>query len=162
MCFDGSRSLTLCKRQGALSQWYLIFKPQIRPKAIQGVLVRESGIAVGMYDPTYLQYPYNEGQKFNQLTGEIYATGLSVRSTLIGTALMRHNDRYLELSEWLHRKLRTKVFPKIKQMTVAPAAKRRKENQAFLRQQLVKWPSRSTSTNLFTCDHWVWTSLSFQ
>jgi len=112
---------------------YIIFKPQIRPKAIQGILVRESGIAIGMYDTTYLQYPFNEGQKFNQLSGELYATGLSGSLNIDRNSFNETDDRYLDLANWLHKKLNEKVFPKIKKLQSGPAAKRRKENQDFLK-----------------------------
>jgi hypothetical protein len=112
---------------------YIIFKPQIRPKTMQGVLIRESGVAVGMYDSTYLQYPFNEGQKFNQLTGELYATGLSGALNIDRNSFNETDDRYLRLAEWLHGKLRQEVFPEIKRLQSGPAAKRRRENQAILK-----------------------------
>jgi hypothetical protein len=115
---------------------YLIFKPQIRPKAIQGILVRESGVAVGLYDTTYLQYPFYEGYKFNQLTGELYASGLSGALNIDRNSFNETDDRYVQLSVWLHAKLQKEVFPKIKQIQKAPAAKRRQENQAFLKRIL--------------------------
>ena len=124
--YDGTR------KAGPTVSGYLIFKPQIRPKTMQGILVREGGVAVGMYDTTYLQYPYNEGQKFNQLTGELYATGLSGALNIDRNSFNETDDRYLRLADWLHNKLREEVFPKIKRIQSAPAAKRRQENQAFL------------------------------
>jgi hypothetical protein len=56
---------------------YLMYKRQIRPRIMAGVLLREGGVAIGSYDTTYLQYPYNEGLKFTQLTGELFVEGLS-------------------------------------------------------------------------------------
>ena len=112
---------------------YLLFKPRIRPKALQGVLLREAGVAVGLYDTTYLEYPYNEGYKFNQLTGEVYAHGLSGALNIDRNSFNQTDDRYLALCDWLHTKLRTEVFPKIKELQSQPKARRRAENQRLLK-----------------------------
>ena len=115
---------------------YLIFKPQIRPKAMQGVLVREGGVAIGTYDTTYLEYPYNEGQKFNQLTGELFASGLSGALNIDRNSFNQTDDRYLGLCGWFHDKLRTEVFPEFKKIQSQPAAKRRQENRMLVKRAL--------------------------
>jgi len=118
---------------GPTASCYLIYKARIRPKMLQGVLVRESGIAVGMYDTTYLEYPFNEGQKFNQLTGEIFAVGLAGALNIDRNSFNQTDDRYLKLCEWFHRKLNKNVFSKIKKIQQGPEATRRTENRDFLR-----------------------------
>jgi hypothetical protein len=113
---------------------YLLYKRRIRPKFLQGVLVRESGVAVGMYDTTYLQYPFNEGQKFNQLSGELFATGLSGALNIDRNSFNESDAAYLALSKWFHGKLQQDVFPAIKKLQKSPAAKRRRQNiEALLR-----------------------------
>ncbi len=116
---------------------YLIYKRRIRPKAMQGVLVREDGVAVGLYDTTYLHYPFNEGQKFNQLTGEIYATGLSGALNIDRNSFNETDDTYLSLCRWFHKKLREEgVFTRLKQMQSSPEASRRSENRVMVQETL--------------------------
>jgi hypothetical protein len=119
------------------SSGYLIYKRRIRPKAIQGVLVRDDGVAVGLYDTTYLRYPFNEGQKFNQLTGEIYATGLSGALNIDRNSFNETDDTYLSLCKWFHKKLREEgVFTRLKQLQSSPEASRRSENRAIVQETL--------------------------
>jgi len=112
---------------------YLIYKRRIRPKAIQGILVREAGVAIGLYDTTYLHYPFNEGQKFNQLTGEIFAAGLSGALNIDRNSFNETDDAYIALCTWFHRKLRDEgVFTRLKQLQSSPQASRRVENRALI------------------------------
>lgn len=107
---------------------YLMYKRQIRPRFIAGVLVREGGIAIGSYDTTYLQYPYNEGVKFTQLTGELFAESLSGAINIDRNSFNETDDAYLALANWFHTKLQTEVFPKIKEISKEVSAKPRAEN----------------------------------
>ena len=115
-------------KKGPRASCYLVYKARVRPKVMQGILVRESGIAVGTYDTTFLQYPFNEGQKFNQLTGEIYASGLSGALNIDRNSFNETDDRFVALSRWLHKKLRMEVFPKIKELQKDPQSSRRRQN----------------------------------
>lgn len=108
---------------------YLIHKGRIRPKSMQGVLIRESGVAVGLYDATYMEYPFNEGHKFNQLSGEIFAEGLSGALNIDRNSFNETDDRYLSLSSWLHEKLQKEVFPAIKKLQKLPGSSKREANK---------------------------------
>ncbi len=120
------------KRGGPRASGYLIYKRRIRPKAIQGILIREGGVAIGLYDPTYLEYPYNEGQKFNQMTGELYVEGLSGALNIDRNSFNETDDRYLDLCQWFHEKLRKEVFSKLKVLQKDPQSRQRRENQRLL------------------------------
>jgi len=104
------------------SSGYLIYKRRVRPKALQGILVREGGVAIGSYDTTYLHYPFKEGQKFNQLTGEIYVDGLAGALNIDRNSFNETDDLYIALSKWVHRKLQKKVFTRIKELQSSPGA----------------------------------------
>jgi len=108
---------------------YLLYKRRIRPKLLQGLLIRENGVAIGPYDPTYLRYPFNEGQKFNQITGEIYAEGLSGALNIDRNSFNETDDTYIALSSWIHKKLQKDVFSRIKELQSSPASFRRSENR---------------------------------
>lgn len=107
---------------------YLIYKRQIRPRMMQGLLIREGGIAIGLYDTTYLQYPYYEGFKFNQLSGELFVEGLSGALNIDRNSFNETDDAYIALASWLHGKLQKEVFPKIKEIGREVSAKPRAEN----------------------------------
>lgn len=107
---------------------YLVYKRRIRPRIMAGILVREGGVAIGSYDTTYLQYPYNEGVKFTQLTGELFAEGLSGAINIDRNSFNETDDTYLGLANWFHIKLQNEVFPKIKQISKEVSAKPRAEN----------------------------------
>ncbi|MBS1687531.1 MAG: ATP-binding protein [Bacteroidetes bacterium] len=112
---------------------YLVYQPgtMIRPKAMQGILVRENAVAVGLYDTTFLGYPFNEGTKFNSLTGEIFASGLAGAMNIDRDSFNQTAEEYMALTEWFHKKLYTEVFPEIK-----------------LFQKTKESPSRTKSTTL--------------
>jgi ribosomal protein L28 len=100
--------------KGSKVSGYLVYKKRIRPKALQGILIREAGVAVGMHDLTFMEYPYHEGTKFEQLTGELFVEGLSGALNIDRSSFNETDDRYLDLMKWFHEKLNKNVFPKIK------------------------------------------------
>jgi len=93
---------------------YIIVKRRIRPKCMQGILIRETGVAIGMYDLTFLEYPYHEAAKFEQLTGELFVEGLSGALNIDRDSFNETDENYLALAGWFHKKLHDEVFPKIK------------------------------------------------
>ena len=115
---------------------YFLYKRRVRPRALQGLLVREGGVAIGTYDPTYLHYPFNEGQKFNQLTGEIYAKGLSGALNIDRNSFNETDDLFISLSRWVHSKLQKDVFSRIKELQSSPEASRRAENRQAIEDTL--------------------------
>jgi hypothetical protein len=115
---------------------YFLYKRRIRPRAMQGLLVRESGVAIGTYDATFLHYPFNEGQKFNQLTGEIYAEGLSGALNIDRNSFNETDDLFISLSKWVHLKLQKQVFSRIKELQSSPEASRRAENRQLIEDTL--------------------------
>ena len=76
--------------------------------------MREAGVAVGMYDLTFLEYPFHEAAKFEQLTGELFAEGLSGALNIDRNSFNETDDVYLDLVKWFHGKLNKEVFPQIK------------------------------------------------
>jgi hypothetical protein len=99
--------------KGKTVSGYMVYRQHIRPKSIQGILIREAGVAIGMYDSTFLEYPYHEGTKFEQLTGELFVEGLSSALNIDRNSFNETDDYYLGLVEWFHRKLHEEVFPSI-------------------------------------------------
>ncbi len=117
---------------------YLIFQPgtMIRPKSLQGCLIRENLVAVGLYDTTFLNYPFNEGNKFNSLTGEIYATGLSGAMNVDRDSFNQTAEEYVALTDWFHEKLYKEVFPDIKKFQQTKESPSRKKSSALVSEVL--------------------------
>ena len=113
---------------------FIVYQPgtMIRPKIMQGVLVRERGVSVGLYDGTFLNYPFNEGTKFNSLTGEIFAQGLSGAMNIDRDSFNQASTEYLEFTDWFHNKLYKVVFPFIKKYQQKKESPSRTKNQELL------------------------------
>jgi hypothetical protein len=101
--------------KGSYVSGYLINRQRIRPKSMQGILVRQDGVAIGGYDLTFLEYPYFEAAKFEQLTGELFVSGLSSAMNIDRNSFNETDDNYLALVKWFHGRLHDEVFKKIQQ-----------------------------------------------
>lgn len=133
------------KKNGNGVSGYLIYKRKIRPNMLQGILIRSGGVAIGLYDTTYLEYPFYEGFKFNQMTGELFVEGLAGALNIDRNSFNETDDNYIALANWLHAKLQSKVFPKIKVMGKEISAKPRAENIALVRSILTRLAQRTES-----------------
>jgi hypothetical protein len=109
---------------------YLIYQPgtMVRPKVQQGILVRENLVAVGLYDTTFLNYPFNEGTKFNSLTGELFCSGLAGAMNVDRDSFNQTAEEYVALTEWFHNKLYNEIFPDIKLFQKESASPARAKN----------------------------------
>lgn len=117
---------------------YVIYQPgtMIRPKPLQGALIRENSVSVGLYDTTFLSYPFNEGTKFNSLTSEIYASGLSGAMNVDRNSFNQTAEEYVALTEWYHKKLYEEVFPTIKSFQQTKEAPSRQKSTVLVKDVL--------------------------
>lgn len=91
-------------------------KPHLWPGELQGVQIRLRGVGIGGYDRTWMGYPFDEGLKFHQLTGELHVIDGLESALNIDRASFRETDpHYLTIRAWLWELLKTKIFPDIKQ-----------------------------------------------
>ena len=113
---------------------YVIYQPgtMIRPKFMQGVLVRENGVAVGLYDLTFLNYPFNEGSKFNSLTAEIFAEGLAGAMNVDRDSFNQTAEEYVKLTEWFHGKLYDEVFADVSKLQKQKGSPSRTKNKKLV------------------------------
>jgi hypothetical protein len=82
----------------------------IEPFEIRGVLIRIRNIAIGSYDPSFLQYPKIEGPRFNWLSGEIFIEeGLESALNIDRDSFNEIHDHYVKLQRLIH-DLLPKVF----------------------------------------------------
>lgn len=90
-------------------------QPHIDSVELQGVQIRIRGVGIGGYDRTWMGYPFDEGIKFGQISGEIYVHEGLENALNIDRASFRETDpHYLTLRARLWDKLRHEVFPEFK------------------------------------------------
>lgn len=98
---------------------------QLRPDELRGVLMRIRNVAIGFYDPSMLDYRYNEGPRSRWLTGEIYVDeGLEDALNIDRDSFNRFHPEFRAIQQHIHRVLHEDVFPETyKQIDVRSAAR---------------------------------------
>lgn len=131
-------------RRLSLSGYLYWQQGRIRPRELQGVLVRVRNVAVGAYDATYLGYPHHEGWKFSQMSGELYVDdGLDPAINIDRASFRESDEAYIKLQGYLFEKLKTGadegrgIFTDIKRVTTE-VAERRKKSQVEKRTAGIK------------------------
>ena len=82
------------------------------PDDIRGVLIRLKHVGIGEYDKSFLGYRYAEGPRFAWLTGELFVErGLEDALTVGRDGFDAGHPHHIALREWLHKELRSRVFP---------------------------------------------------
>ena len=85
---------------------------QLKPDELRGVLVRVRNIGIGYYDPSMLDYRYNEGPRSRWLTGEIYVEeGLENALNIDRDSFNRFHPEFRAVQEFVHKILHEKIFP---------------------------------------------------
>lgn len=103
-------------RRLALSGYVYLQQPRIQPEELKGVHIRIRNVGIGNYDKSWLGYPFNEGQKFGQITGEIYVDeGLEAALNIDRDSFRETDVHYQALKAYIWNLLRKKVFPEFKQ-----------------------------------------------
>ncbi len=101
---------------------------QLHPDELRGILIRIKNVAIGYYDPSMLDYRFNEGPRSRWVTGEIFAEkGLEDALNIDRDSFNRFHPEYRALQQFVHEKLRTEVFPRVyKQIDVRSNRKAKK------------------------------------
>jgi hypothetical protein len=101
---------------------------QLHPDELRGILIRIKNVAIGYYDPSMLDYRFNEGPRSRWVTGEIFVDkGLEDALNIDRDSFNRFHPEYRALQQFVHEKLRTEVFPKVyKQIDVRSNKKAKK------------------------------------
>jgi hypothetical protein len=95
---------------------YLIVQEgrQLRPDELRGILIRIKNIGIGYYDPSFLDYRFNEGPRAKWLTGEIIVDdGLENALNIDRDSFNRFHPEFRAVQEFVHNTLQNKVFPKV-------------------------------------------------
>ena len=101
---------------------------QLRPDELRGILIRIKNVAIGNYDPSMLDYRFNEGPRSRWVTGEIFVdSGLEDALNIDRDSFNRFHPEYRALQKYIHVLLRKEVFPKVYQQIDVRSEKKAKE-----------------------------------
>jgi hypothetical protein len=102
-------------------------QPRVHPEEFKGVHIRIRHVGIGKYDKSWLGYPFDEGIKFGQVTGEIYVEdGLEPALNIDRDSFRETDVHYQAMRAYVWDLLRTKIFPEFK----SRSKKFREEHQA--------------------------------
>lgn len=116
---------------------------QLQPDELRGIMIRIKNIAIGYYDPSFLDYRYNEGPRSRWLTGEIYVEeGLEDAINLDRDSFNTFHPHFKALQQHIHEILRKEIFPsvwkKIKTRTDEKVKKREINRNDLLKSSIEK------------------------
>jgi len=103
---------TVAKRSVEITGYIYVQQPHVDAHELNGVQLRVRGVGVGPYDKTLMGYPYDEGIKFGQVSGEIYVKeGLESALNIDRSSFRETDSHYLAIRAHLWNLLQTQVFP---------------------------------------------------
>ncbi len=110
---------------------------QLRPDELRGILIRIKDVAIGYYDPSMLDYRFNEGPRSRWLTGEIFVDeGLEDALNIDRDSFNRFHPEFRALQGYVHVVLHEDIFPNVYKeidiRTKARAKRRSSERRAWL------------------------------
>jgi hypothetical protein len=111
---------------------------QLKPDELRGILVRIRNIGVGYYDPSMLDYRFNEGPRSRWVTGEIFVEeGLEDALNIDRDSFNRFHPEFRALQEEVHKVLRGDVFPSVYK-NIDVRSKEKREEKSVKREKLTK------------------------
>ncbi|MEK6376099.1 MAG: ATP-binding protein [Acidobacteriota bacterium] len=103
---------------------------QLKPDELRGVLIRIKNVAIGYYDPSMLDYRYNEGPRSRWLTGEIFVDeGLEDALNIDRDSFNRFHPQFRALQETVHKVLQEDVFPGVYRNIKVRSTKKEEERK---------------------------------
>jgi len=106
---------TIAGRRLRFSGYVYSQQPRIDPVELQGLQIRIRNVGIGGFDRTWMGYPFDEGMKFGQVSGELFIHDGLESALNIDRASFRETDpHYLAVRAWMWDFLRRTVFPDFK------------------------------------------------
>lgn len=85
---------------------------RLYPKEIQGVLVRIRDVAIGSYDASFMNYPYQEGPRYSMVSCELIAEeGFEDALNIDRDSFNGLDSHYLRMQAYVYSLLHTVIFP---------------------------------------------------
>ena len=86
----------------------------LRPDELRGILIRIKNVSIGYYDPSMLDYRFNEGPRSRWLTGEIFVDeGLEDALNIDRDSFNRFHPQFRAIQRHVHYILQKEVFPDV-------------------------------------------------
>lgn len=105
----------IAERQLRFAGYIYSQQPRIDPEELKGVQIRIRNVGIGKYDKSWLGYPFEEGLKFGQVTGEIYVDeGLEPALNIDRDSFRETDVHYQAMRAHVWQLLREQVFPDFK------------------------------------------------
>lgn len=102
----------VAKRPVEITGYIYVQQPHVDAHELNGVQLRVRGVGIGPYDKSLMGYPYDEGIKFGQVSGEIYVKeGLESALNIDRSSFRETDPHYLAIRAHLWNLLQTKIFP---------------------------------------------------
>jgi hypothetical protein len=103
---------------------------QLRPDELRGIMVRVTGVGVGLYDTSMLDYRYNEGPRSRWVTGEVFVTaGLDNALNIDRDSFNRFHPEFRVVQRRVHEILHREIFPAVyKQIEVRSNARQKQKD----------------------------------
>jgi hypothetical protein len=104
---------------------------QLKPDELRGVLIRVRNVAIGYYDPSMLDYRFNEGPRSRWLTGEIVVeAGLEDALNIDRDSFNRFHPEFRAVQARVHEILHERIFPESYKKIKTRSATRQKRIKA--------------------------------
>jgi hypothetical protein len=128
----------ISKRRLRFTGYIYSQQPRIFPEELKGVHIRIREVGIGKYDKSWLGYPFDEGIKFGQITGEIFVDeGLEPALNIDRDSFRETDVHYQAMRAYVWDLLRKQVFPDFKQRANALRKEKQRGVQAAHRQRFV-------------------------
>jgi hypothetical protein len=130
---------------------------QLKPDELRGILIRIKGVAVGYYDPSMLDYRFNEGPRNRWLTGELFVTqGLEDALNIDRDSFNRFHPEFRAVQKHIHKILNDEIFPEvyvqIKVRSTAKTKARAKTRARYFLEAVEKTTGSKTSLKRIEVD----------
>jgi hypothetical protein len=102
-------------RRLRFSGYIYVQQPRIQPEELKGVHIRIRHVGIGRYDKTWLGYPFDEGIKFGQLSGEVFVDdGLEPALNIDRDSFRETDVHFQAMKAYIWEVLQKSVFPEFK------------------------------------------------
>jgi hypothetical protein len=87
---------------------------QLRPDELRGIMLRIKDVGIGYYDPSMLDYRFNEGPRSRWLTGEIFVSnGLEDALNIDRDSFNKFHPQYRFIQHFIHELLHGEIFKEV-------------------------------------------------
>jgi hypothetical protein len=114
-------------------------QPRIQPEELKGLHIRIRNVGIGKYDKSWLGYPFDEGLKFGQVSGEIFVDeGLESALNIDRDSFRETDVHYQTMKAYVWDRLRSEVFPEFKSRQKTYRTKRQQKEQKQAEKQFAE------------------------